>query len=57
MVLFVFALIVPGVLLGIIVRNKRIMKEYAYKKWEINIFWITLLIIEISGVIGVLLTL
>jgi len=56
MVLFVFVLLAPAILLGIIVRNHSIMKEYTYKKWESSIYWITLVIIEVSGVIGVMLS-
>ena len=56
MVLFVFVLLFPALLLGIIVKNKTIMKSYVYSKREIYIYWITLFIIEVAGLFGVLMT-
>ncbi len=56
MVLFVFVLLMPAILLGIIVQNKKIMFEHAYSKRAIAIYWLTLFIIEISGIVGVFLS-
>lgn len=53
MVLFVFVLLIPGILLGVIVQNKKIMKNHNYNKKEITIYWSVLIMIEVAGFIGV----
>ena len=53
MVLFVFVLLFPALLLGVIVKNDKLMIGFAYTKKEINVYWITLIIIELEGLIGV----
>ena len=54
MVVFVFVLLAPAVLLGVIVGNNTIMHGFAYNKWEKRFYWTTTLVIELSGIIGML---
>ena len=53
MVIFVFVLLAPAVLLGIIVGNNTIMNGFAYNKWEKSLYWVTVIIIELCGIIGI----
>jgi len=49
MILLVFTLVVPTICIGLLVGNKKIMGKYAYKKWEISLYWAMIAIVEISG--------
>ncbi|MCL4326622.1 MAG: divalent metal cation transporter [Candidatus Thermoplasmatota archaeon] len=52
MVIFVFVLLIPAVLLGIIIGNNTIMNGYAYKRWELYLYWITVITVVLAGTMG-----
>ena len=53
MVVFVFATIVPGVMLGVVCSNKKVMNENVMgQKWR-AIYWLMLGVVVLTGILTV----
>ncbi|WP_338598843.1 NRAMP family divalent metal transporter [Sulfolobus tengchongensis] len=49
-----FVLAIPAILVGILVRDRNIMMDYAYGKGRMVVYWITLVLIIMGGVIAII---
>ena len=54
LVIFVFVLIGPGVLMGMIARNRNIMREYSSSGIREMAYWSSLIFVPIFGIIAII---
>lgn len=54
LVIFVFVLIGPGVLMGMIARNRNIMREYSSSGIREMAYWSSLIFVLIFGIIAII---